>query len=84
MAGAVHWALIPRPTDSWSLVPYPKQMRQENIEEHGSFKKFNEGKLLVGPVHGWPQYGQQRTFRLGRWSLVFALSASMGSMLILL
>jgi hypothetical protein len=58
-------------------------MGQENVEEHPSFKKFNEGKL-VGPVHGWAQHGQQTTFRLGRWSLVFALSASMGSMLILL
>jgi hypothetical protein len=57
-------------------------MGQENVEEHPSFKKFNEGKL-VGPVHGWAQHGQQTTFRLGRWSLVFALSASMGAMLIL-
>jgi hypothetical protein len=59
-------------------------MGQENVQEHGSFKKFNEGKLLVGPVHGWAQHGQQRTFRVSRWSLVFALSASMGWMLILL
>jgi hypothetical protein len=59
-------------------------MGQENIEEHGSFKKFNEGKVGGTCVHGWAQHGQQRTFRLGRWSLVFALSASMGSMLILL
>jgi hypothetical protein len=33
-------------------VPYLKQMGQENIEEHGRFKKFNEAKVGGTCVHG--------------------------------